>query len=58
MGIPLGLQAHVASVELLDDHLYLANSIQSFAIPTTASQLKKESKITIGCLFDFKVGKK
>lgn len=51
----IGLEAHVASVELLDNNLYLAKSIQSFTTPTTVTQLKKESKNIIGNLFDFKI---
>lgn len=58
MDILLGFEAHVASVKLLDGHLYLANSVETFTIPTNASQLGMEGRNIVGCLFDFKVGKK
>ncbi|CAO3657055.1 unnamed protein product [Mucor hiemalis] len=49
-----GLEAHVLSVKLVDDHLYVAGSIESYMIPSTCSQLGKEIKTIIGYLFDFK----
>lgn len=58
MVILVGLEAHVVSVKLVDDHLYVADSIESYMIPSTISQLKKEIKAVIGHLFDYKVGKK
>jgi hypothetical protein len=57
MVILSGLEAHVMSVNIVDDHLYIASSIESYILPSTVSQLKKHSKTIIGHLFDLKVEK-
>lgn len=58
MIILLGLEAHVASLKLVDHNLYAANTIESFMIPSTVSGLKKESKSLVGNLCNYKVEKK
>ncbi|KAI8880819.1 hypothetical protein K501DRAFT_275230 [Backusella circina FSU 941] len=50
----IGLEAHVMSINTADDHLYVANSIESYILPSTVSQLKTQCKSLIGRLFDFK----
>ncbi|GAA5805463.1 hypothetical protein HPULCUR_010979 [Helicostylum pulchrum] len=50
----MGLEAHVMSVNIVDDHLYIARSIEPYMLPSTVSQLKEHSKTIIGHLFDLK----
>ncbi|EPB82314.1 hypothetical protein HMPREF1544_10954 [Mucor circinelloides 1006PhL] len=57
MFILSGLEAHLLSINIVDDHLYIASSIESYMLPSTVSQLKKHSKAIIGHLFDLKVEK-
>ncbi|CAO0803025.1 unnamed protein product [Mucor circinelloides] len=51
----MGLEAHLLSINIVDDHLYIASSIESYMLPSTVSQLKKHSKAIIGHLFDLKI---
>lgn len=50
----MGLEGHILSVKLVDDYLYVAESIQSFTLPSTVSELKNNSKATIKYFCDFK----
>ncbi|KAI9354232.1 hypothetical protein BD770DRAFT_392664 [Pilaira anomala] len=54
MIILLGLEGHILSVKLVDNYLYVAESIQSFTLPSTVSELKNNSKATINYFWDFK----
>lgn len=56
MVILLGLEAHVLSVKLVDNHLYVANPIDTYALPSTAVGLKEKGKDVVSHLFAFKVG--
>lgn len=53
--ICLGLETSTVSVKLVDNHLYAANTISSYTLPSTVSQLKQHCKDVIGQIFDLKV---
>ncbi|KAI9354028.1 hypothetical protein BD770DRAFT_412461 [Pilaira anomala] len=53
----MGLEAHVASLTLAADNLYVAKTIDSFMIPSTTSQLKEKSESLITQLHQYKVEK-
>ncbi|KAF1801502.1 hypothetical protein FB192DRAFT_1341992 [Mucor lusitanicus] len=51
----VGLETSTVSVKLVDNHLYAANTISSYTLPSTVSQLKQHCKDVIGQIFDLKV---
>ncbi|GAA5817137.1 hypothetical protein MFLAVUS_010678 [Mucor flavus] len=50
----MGLEALVLSLNTAGDHLYIASSIESYTLLSTASQFQTESESVVGKLFDFK----
>lgn len=53
--IYLGLETSTMSVNLVDNHLYAANSIKAYILPSTVPELKKRCKAIIEDIFDLKV---
>lgn len=53
--IYVGLETNTMSVNLADSHLYAANSIKSYILPSTIPELKKHCKAIIEDIFDLKV---
>lgn len=49
--IYLGLETNIMSVNLVDNHLYAANSIKAYILPSTVPELKKHCEAIIGFFF-------
>ncbi|KAG1173394.1 hypothetical protein G6F70_005461 [Rhizopus microsporus] len=54
MALFLCLEINTMSVNLVDNHLYAANSIKSYILPSTVPELKNRCKAIIGDIFDLK----
>lgn len=55
MVILLGLEINTMPVNLVDNHLYAANSIKSYILLSTVPELKNHGKVIVGGVFDLKV---